>query len=209
MKRNNRMGHTFAAANPAPLGLMGFGMTTVLLNLHNAQLVPIGAAILAMGLVFGGMTQFVAGLLEYANGNTFGMTAFMAYGAFWISLVVLLFLPHWGLVPASSPALLGSYLWMWGLFTAIMAVGTLAASRAHQTVFFSLMLLFALLGSAEMFAIPTLNVIAGYEGLFCGLSAIYLAAAEIFAEQFGRAILPIGLHRPAPLHRDDLVAHMS
>lgn len=203
------MGHTPAAANPAPLGLMGFGMTTVLLNLHNAQLVPMGAAILAMGLVFGGMAQFVAGLLEYASGNTFGMTAFMAYGAFWISLVVLLLLPHWGLVPDSSPALLGCYLWMWGVFTAIMAVGTLAASRAHQAVFFSLLLLFALLGCAEIFACPILKVIAGYEGLFCGLSAIYLAAAELFAAQFGRAILPIGLPRPAPLHRDDLVVRMS
>ncbi|ATU73107.1 Inner membrane protein yaaH [Gluconacetobacter sp. SXCC-1] len=208
MERNTRMGHD-TAANPAPLGLMGFGMTTVLLNLHNAQLVPMGGAILAMGLVFGGLTQFVAGLLEYASGNTFGMTAFMAYGAFWISLVVLLFLPHWGLAPASSPALLGSYLWMWGLFTAIMAVGTLAASRAHQVVFFSLVLLFALLGSAEMFGQPLLNVIAGYEGLLCGLSAIYLAAAEIFAAQFGHTFLPIGLPHAEPPHKDDLMVHMS
>ena len=199
------MGHSPASANPAPLGLMGFGMTTVLLNLHNAQLVPMGAAILAMGLVFGGMAQLLAGLLEYANNNTFGMTAFVSYGAFWISLVVLLFLPHWGLAPASSPALLGSYLWMWGLFTAIMAVGTLAASRALQVVFFSLVLLFALLGCAEIFAQPALNVIAGYEGLFCGFSAIYLGAAEIFVAQFGRTILPVGLPRPSPLHGSELL----
>lgn len=205
------MGHAPATANPAPLGLMGFGMTTVLLNLHNAQLVPMGAAILAMGLVFGGMTQFIAGLLEYASDNTFGMTAFMSYGSFWLSLVVLLFLPHWGLAPASSPTLMGSYMWMWGGFTAIMAVGTLTASRAHQVVFFSLVMLFALLGCADMFGQPMLTVIAGYEGLFCGLSAIYLAAAEIFMAQFGQTILPIGLPRTnaEAVHKDDLLVRIS
>lgn len=206
------MPHDYAKANPAPLGLMGFGMTTVLLNLHNAHIVPMGAAILAMGLVFGGAAQFVAGMLEYGNGNTFGMTAFMAYGAFWISLVVLLFLPQWGLVAASSPTLMGSYLWMWGLFTAIMALGSLAASRAHQVVFFSLLVLFFLLGSAEVFDRPGLGVVAGYEGLFCGFSAIYLAAAEILEFQFGHPVLPIGLPgagRSIAQQHEDLVVHLS
>lgn len=164
------MAHDHNNANPAPLGLMGFGMTTVLLNLHNAQIVPMGAAIMAMGLVFGGVTQFTAGVLEYRNDNTFGMTAFMGYGAFWLSLVVLLCLPQWGLAPASAPALLGSYMWIWGLFTAIMAVGSLVASRMHQVVFFSLTVLFVLLGSAEIFARPILTLVAGYEGC-CVVSA--------------------------------------
>lgn len=205
------MAHDHANANPAPLGLMGFGMTTVLLNLHNAQIVPMGSAILAMGLVFGGVTQFIAGALEYGNRNTFGMTAFMAYGAFWISLAVLLFLPHWGLAPESPPALLGGYMWVWALFTAIMAVGSLAASRMHQVVFFSLTLLFVLLGCAEISGRAVLGVIAGYEGLVCGLSAIYLAASEIFEAQFGHAVLPVGLPRAAGeiLHKDDLVVHIS
>lgn len=205
------MAHDHANANPAPLGLMGFGMTTVLLNLHNAQIVPMGSAILAMGLVFGGVTQFIAGVLEYGNRNTFGMTAFMAYGAFWISLAVLLFLPHWGLAPESPPALLGGYMWVWALFTAIMAVGSLAASRMHQVVFFSLTLLFVLLGCAEISSRAVLGVIAGYEGLVCGLSAIYLAASEIFEAQFGHAVLPVGLPRGAGeiLHKDDLVVHIS
>lgn len=205
------MAHDQDNANPAPLGLMGFGMTTVLLNLHNAQIVPMGAAIMAMGLVFGGVTQFFAGLLEYGRNNTFGMTAFMGYGAFWLSLVVLLCLPQWGLAPASAPALLGSYMWVWGLFTAIMAVGSLAASRMHQVVFFSLLVLFFLLGSAEVFARPVLTLVAGYEGLLCGFSAIYLAAAEILEAQFDRPILPIGLPSgPASSrHHDDLLVQLS
>ncbi|MBL7234408.1 acetate uptake transporter [Komagataeibacter oboediens] len=203
--------HNNTDANPAPLGLMGFGMSTVLLNLHNAQIVPMGSAIMATGLVFGGLTQFIAGVMEYGNRNTFGMTAFMAYGAFWISLAMLLFLPQWGLMPASSPALLGGYLWLWALFTAIMAVGSLVASRMHQVVFFSLTLLFVLLGSAAVLNRPMLDVIAGYEGLLCGFSAIYLAASEILAAQFGHAVLPVGWPRTtgdAP-HKDDLVLHIS
>lgn len=189
------MAHDTSRSNPAPLGLMGFGMTTVLLNLHNTGLVPMGAAIISMGLVFGGVAQFVAGIMEYANGNTFAMTAFTSFGAFWISLVVLLFLPHWGLAPPSSPALLGSYMLLWALFTAIMFFGTFVASRMHQAVFLSLTVLFLLLGAAELLALPALAVVAGYEGIVCGLCAIYLAAAEILEAQFGRFVLPIGLPR--------------
>ena len=80
-------------ANPAPLGLMGFGMTTVLLNIHNAGFFPISAMILAMGLAYGGMAQVIAGILEFKKGNTFGVTAFTSYGFFWISLVFLILMP--------------------------------------------------------------------------------------------------------------------
>lgn len=189
-------------ANPAPLGLMGFGLTTILLNLHNAGFLPMGSAILAMGLLFGGLAQIMAGLLEYAAGNTFGMTAFISYGAFWISLVALIALPHTGIVPASTPAMIGAYLLLWGLFTLIMFFGTLRATRAHQVIFSSLTLLFALLAFAELAQAPSLTVIAGYEGLFCGLSAVYLAAAEILEAQFHSHVLPVGLpaKRPVALH---------
>lgn len=191
-----------AKANPAPLGLMGFGLTTILLNLHNAGFLPMGSAILAMGLLFGGLAQIMAGLLEYAAGNTFGMTAFISYGAFWISLVALIALPHTGIVPASTPAMIGAYLLLWGLFTLIMFFGTLRATRAHQVIFSSLTLLFALLAFAELAQAPSVTVIAGYEGLFCGLSAVYLAAAEILEAQFHCAVLPVGLptKRPVALH---------
>lgn len=183
-------------ANPAPLGLMGFGMTTVLLNLHNAGLVPMGAAILGMGLMFGGFAQIIAGVLEFMKGNTFGLTAFTAYGAFWLSLVALIALPKFNIAPATDPSLMGSYLLVWGLFTFIMFLGTLRATRAHQTIFASLVVLFVLLGLGDLLAEPSLTLIAGYEGIFCGLSAIYLAAAEILEAQFHYAVLPVGPYAP-------------
>ncbi|MFT8417957.1 MAG: acetate uptake transporter [Acetobacter sp.] len=183
-------------ANPAPLGLMGFGMTTILLNLHNAGLVPMGSAILAMGLLFGGVAQIIAGILEYGVGNTFGMTAFISYGAFWLTLVALIAMPHTGIVPASSPALMGSYLLLWGLFTFILFLGTLRATRAHQVIFGTLVILFVLLGLGDLLAQPGLTVLAGYEGLLCGLSAVYLAAAEILEVQFKCAVLPVGPYTP-------------
>ena len=83
-------------ANPAPLGLMGFGMTTVLLNLHNVGLWPIGAMILGMGIFYGGLAQVIAGIMEFKKGNTFGTTAFTSYGFFWLSLVFLLIAPNLG-----------------------------------------------------------------------------------------------------------------
>ncbi|GFE93418.1 MULTISPECIES: acetate uptake transporter [Acetobacter] len=170
-------------ANPGPLGLMGFGMTTVLLNLHNAGLVSMGSAILAMGIIFGGTAQIFAGILEFFKGNTFGLTAFTSYGAFWISFVLLIVLPHFGVIPASSPALIGSYLTIWGLFTAILFVATLKASKELQVIFSTLVILFLLLAAGEFTGLPIFGTIAGYEGLFCGFSAIYLAGKELLHAQ--------------------------
>src|SRR5882757_4432936 len=90
-------------ANPAPLGLFGFGMTTVLLNIHNAGFYEMNSMILAMGLFYGGMAQVIAGILEYKKNNTFGMTAFISYGFFWLTLVALILLPKWNLIAAPSP----------------------------------------------------------------------------------------------------------
>lgn len=181
-------------ANPAPLGLMGFGMTTVLLNIHNAGFFPeIGAMVMAMGLCYGGMAQVIAGILEFKKGNTFGLTAFTSYGFFWISLVVLLLLPKMGLEIAPTPKeFMGCYLGMWGLFTLFMFFGTLKANRALQVVFGSLVILFALLTIKDFTGSEKIGIIAGFEGIFCGLSAIYLAMAEVLNEKFARTVLPIG-----------------
>ena len=132
-------------ANPAPLGLMGFGMTTVLLNLHNSGLFALGSMILAMGIFYGGMAQVIAGIMEFRKGNTFGMTAFCSYGLFWLSLVFIIVLPSigWGAVP--EPSAMSAYLFMWGLFTFVMFFGTLKTNRALQFVFMSLAILFFLL----------------------------------------------------------------
>jgi len=180
-------------ANPAPLGLMGFGMTTVLLNLHNAGLYTLGTMILSMGIFYGGIAQIIAGIMEYKKGNTFGTTAFTSYGLFWLTLVFLNILPNTGLwnVPPELFAL-GSYLLMWGLFTLFMFFGTLKRNRALQVVFLSLAILFFLLAIGDFTGISLIKIIAGYEGIFCGSSAIYLAIAEIINESYGRNILPIG-----------------
>jgi len=180
-------------ANPAPLGLMGFGMTTVLLNLHNAGLYTLGTMILSMGIFYGGIAQIIAGIMEYKKGNTFGTTAFTSYGLFWLTLVFLNILPNTGLwnVPP-EPFAVGSYLLMWGLFTLFMFFGTLKRNKALQVVFLSLAILFFLLAIGDFTGISLIKIIAGYEGILCGSSAIYLAIAEIINESYGRKILPIG-----------------
>ncbi|WP_370555998.1 acetate uptake transporter [Edwardsiella tarda] len=179
-------------ANPAPLGLMGFGMTTVLLNMHNAGLFPLNAMILAMGIFFGGLAQILAGLLEYRQGNTFGLTAFTSYGAFWLTLVALLILPKMGLAEAVTAPSLAAYLGLWGIFTLFMFFGTLRANRALQFVFASLTLLFFLLAYGNLTANTSVLRLAGIEGIICGASAIYLAMAEVINGQLQRTVLPIG-----------------
>ncbi|SFM28980.1 acetate uptake transporter [Methanolobus profundi] len=179
-------------ANPAPLGLMGFGMTTVLLNLHNAGLFGLGSMILAMGLFYGGIAQMIAGIMEWKKGNTFGTTAFTSYGMFWLTLVFIVIAPQFGLGEAPGALEMAAYLFMWGLFTFGMFIGTFKANRALQVVFGTLTVLFILLAIADLTGNGSIKQFAGYEGIFCGLSAIYLALAEVLNEKFGRTILPIG-----------------
>jgi len=183
---------TINYANPAPLGLMGFGMTTFLLNIHNAGFFPISAMILAMGLCYGGIVQAIAGLFEFKKGHTFGLTAFTSYGFFWISLVVLIVLPKVGLAEETPAAFMGCYFLIWGVFTAFMFIGTLRDNRCLQFVFASLTTLFVLLAAHEFTGSALIGKISGFEGMVCGLSAIYLAMAEVINEQFDRTVLPIG-----------------
>ncbi|MCB5196660.1 acetate uptake transporter [Deefgea salmonis] len=179
-------------ANPAPLGLMGFGMTTVLLNLHNLGLFGNSAMILAMGIFYGGLAQVIAGVLEWKKGNTFGMTAFTSYGCFWLSLVGLLVLPEMGLAEAATSSAMGAYLLMWGIFTAFLFVGTLKMDKASQFIFGSLTLLFALLAISDFSGSATIKQIAGFVGLLCGASAIYTAMAQVLNEVYGKTILCLG-----------------
>ncbi|MGH8093572.1 MAG: acetate uptake transporter [Chthoniobacterales bacterium] len=181
-------------ANPAPLGLLGFGMTTVLLNLHNAGFFELNSMILAMGICYGGAAQIVAGIMEWKKGNTFAATAFLSYGFFWWSLVVLVLLPKTGVATGSDAAAMGAYLALWGLFTFMMFIGTLRLNRALQVVFGSLTLLFALLAIGELAEVSaTFKHATGYEGIFCGLSAFYAGIALVINEVFGKTILPLGL----------------
>ena len=182
-------------ANPAPLGLLGFGMTTVLLNLHNTGLYPLGSMILAMGLVYGGLAQVLAGVMEYKKGNTFGTLAFSSYGLFWWSLVILLLLPNFTLlspaVTAAGDTAMAAYFFIWGMFTLLMFFGTLKTNRALQFVFGSLAVLFFLLTIVRLTGNLDLLLITGIEGVICGASAIYTGIAEVLNEVYGRTVLPL------------------
>jgi len=178
-------------ANPAPLGLCGFALTTWMLSMVNAGWftgtgVPL---VLASAFAFGGAAQFAAGLMEMPRGNTFGFVAFCAYGAFWWSFALLLQF-YAATVP---PAFIGWWLVMWGVFTTIMWFASLALNRALQMIFLALLITFYLLGAADLFAMPALHQVGGYMGLITAALAFYLAAAEVINETHGRTVLPVGL----------------
>ncbi|HTX61583.1 MAG TPA: acetate uptake transporter [Methanobacterium sp.] len=183
------MKHT--QANPAPLGLIAFGLTTVLLNFHNAGFYPLSSMILAMGLTYGGTAQIIASAMEYRNGNTFATVAFASYGLFWWSFAVLLMLPKLGLAAAPDEASLVAYLFMWGLFTAVMFIATLKLSRGLQAIFATLAILFFLLALGDYTGNTTITIIAGYEGILTGLIATYVGLAEVINETYGRKALPV------------------
>jgi len=175
-------------ANPAPLGLLGFGMTTCLLNLHNAGIIPLSIVIVAMGFALGGAAQIIAGITEFKKNNTFGATAFTAYGFFWWSLILIWINPFTG-IEAKDNISMGYYLGLWFVFTGFMFIGTLKHNRASQVVFGSLTILFLFLSLANFTEIEVIHTVAGYVGIFCGLSAIYNAMAQILNQEFQKTIL--------------------
>jgi succinate-acetate transporter protein len=171
---------------------MGFGFTTILLNLHNAGLIPLSTMILGMGLCYGGIGQVVVGIMEWQKKNTFGMLAFASYGFFWLSFVAMLILPHWNPDLAPDKVSVAWYLTCWGVFTLLMFFGTFRANNALMVVFGSLTLLFFLLAAGDFTGNHTITVVAGVEGIFTGLSAVYLGIAQVLNETYGRTVLPIG-----------------
>jgi uncharacterized protein len=179
--------------NPAPLGLMGFGMTTVLLNLHNAGFFALGSMVLAMGIFYGGIAQIIAGTMEWKKGNTFATTAFCSYGLFWISLVALIVFPAMGIGEKTSSLAMAAYLALWGLFTAVMFIGTLRFNRAMQFVFASLAILFFLLAIGDLTGIAAITQFAGWEGMICGFSAIYTGLAQVVNETYGKGTMIVPL----------------
>jgi uncharacterized protein len=180
-------------ANPAPLGLLGFGMTTVLLNLHNAGYYELNSMVLAMGICYGGAAQIIAGIMEWKKNNTFAATAFISYGFFWLSLVTLIVLPKMGLATATNEMALAAYLAIWGLFTGVMFLGTFRLSRALQVVFGTLTILFFMLAFGDFTgASAGFKQATGFEGIVCGLSAIYTGLAQVLNELYGKTVLPLG-----------------
>jgi succinate-acetate transporter protein len=180
-------------ANPAPLGLLAFGMTTVLLNLHNAGIFEMNSMILAMGIFYGGLAQVIAGIMEAKKNNTFGLTAFTSYGFFWLTLVGLIVMPKLGWSTAASEGAMVAYLIMWGIFTGCLFFGTLRLSKALQFVFATLTILFFLLAIGDATGNASLKTFTGYEGIICGASAIYTGIGALLNEMYGRVVLPLGL----------------
>ncbi|KAG5508316.1 hypothetical protein JIQ42_08238 [Leishmania sp. Namibia] len=183
-------------ANPGPLGLLGFGLSTILLNLHNTGSFPLSTVIVAMGICLGGGAQFIAGLLEWVRGNTFAYVAFTAYGVFWLSLVCVWLLPNTAagtstIVMPASEYFVGAYLFLWGVFSFVMLICTIRMNVAIFLVFLTVTLLFMMLGGANMTNNTTALHAAGYEGIICGSLALYLAFAEILSEVWDRTILPV------------------
>ncbi len=181
------------SANPAPLGLLAFGLTTVLLNLHNAGIFEMNSMILAMGIFYGGLAQIIAGIMESKKNNTFGMTAFISYGFFWLTLVGLIVMPKLGWVAAASEGAMVAYLVMWGIFTGLLFFGTLVISRALQFVFATLTVLFFLLAAGDATGNASLKTFTGYEGIICGASAIYAGVGSLLNEMYGKTVIPLGL----------------
>ena len=179
--------------NPAPLGLLAFGMTTVLLNLHNAGFYEFNAMILAMGMFYGGLAQVIAGIMEWKKNNTFGTTAFISYGFFWLTLVALKVMPKLGWAENTSNSGMIWFLILWGVFTLFMFIGTLKLSRALQFVFLSLTILFFLLAVGDATENSWIKQCTGYEGIICGLSAIYTGIAQVLNEIYGKVVFPLGL----------------
>jgi hypothetical protein len=180
--------------NPAPLGLLAFGMTTVVLNLANAGVIPVTSMILAMGIFYGGTAQVIAGIMEWKKGNTFACTAFISYGFFWLSLVGLLVMPKLGWIGGPADNTMPCFLALWGVFTAVMFLGTVRLSGALMFVFGSLTILFFMLAYGDYAHAPdTFHHLTGVEGIICGASAMYTGLAQVLNEIYGKTLFPLGV----------------
>jgi succinate-acetate transporter protein len=193
-------GSSWKPANPAPLGLAGFGITTLVLSMMNANLVSFDknvTVVLGLAIAYGGLAQLLAGMWEFRTGNTFGAVAFTSYGAFWISFYFLVQVQLPGLVKAGDPgSAIGLYLWAWAIFTGYMFLCSFASARSVSVVFLLLTLTFIFLGIGNSGASNNTIHIGGYLGLATAAVALYTSCAEVMFAQYGRWVLPIGA--PAP-----------
>src|SRR3954470_1682723 len=182
-------------ANPAALGLVAFGLTTVLLSLINAGVLPPGGepVVIPLALAFGGLMQIFAGVFEVRLGNTFGMTAFLSYGAFWwwFALLLLFGHNHWIDLSAVGPTV-GVALLLWGLLTLYLWVSTFRLSKVIFLIFLTLWVTFLLLGLGGIMGAPTLSHAGGWLGLVCGSLAIYGSFGLVTNATWGRTVIPLG-----------------
>lgn len=179
-------------ANPAPLGLGGFALSTFILNLVNSGLVAEGSLgiVMPVAIAYGGLAQLLAGMWEFRRNNIFAATAFSSYGAFWIGLSLFFTLSWAGIVTEVPREGIAIVLIAWGIFTLYATIASLREPTAITWVFITLTILFFLLAWGEFN--PTVQKIAGYEGLLCALIAWYASAGILINSMFGRTVLPIG-----------------
>jgi succinate-acetate transporter protein len=184
-------------ANPGPLGLAGFGLTTVVLSLVNAGILPHEsvAAIVPLAFAYGGVAQLIAGVLEFKAGNTFGMVAFTSYGLFWWWFALLQWTIGAGWLKAPPPVAGGAILLMWGIFTFLLWIVTFRLSKAVWSIFLLLWITFFLLAWNDFgYSIGPLTCgkIGGYFGLATGIDALLVAFIEVLNATANRPILPTG-----------------
>ncbi len=179
-------------ANPAALGLGGFALTTFILNVTNAGIIPVESLgmVMPMGIFYGGVAQFMAGMWDMKRGEIFGGTCFSSFGAFWIGLAFMLVLQARGFLPEVPPTGMAVFFIAWGIFTAYATVGALKISKSVTVVLVTLTILFFLLAAGEFS--PIIHTIAGYEGIACALSAWYASAGVLINSIYGREIIPLG-----------------
>lgn len=177
--------------NAGALGLCAFGLTTLVLMLHNNGLYGMNTMILAMGMFYGGLVQLIVGMLEWKHGNTFGTVAFTSFGAFWLSFCFMLMLPALGFT-APDAAAVGWFMAVWTIFTFAMFLGTLQIAKALQVVFGLGTIGFALLSLNDLTGIAAIGNVAAVVGVFLGCAALYTGLAEVLNEVYGRVIMPIG-----------------
>jgi len=180
-------------ANPAPLGLVGFGLTTVLLSAINAGLLKPEAepAVIPLAFAYGGAAQIIAGILEFINGNTFGTVAFTSYGLFWWWFAFLNWTVGGGLIKAPSAAGVGFALFLWGVFTFYMWLASFRLNRAVWSVFLLLWITFILLAIGA-WGQPWAHTLGGWVGLVTGLDAMYVSYAEVMNAVYGKTVVPLG-----------------
>jgi succinate-acetate transporter protein len=178
-------------ANPAPLGLCAFGMTTILLSLHNAGLTALGSPILAMAVFYGGIAQVIVGIMEWKKNNTFGMVTFGSFGFFWISFAALLMLPVLGLAKSPQPVELAAFLSIWGIFAAGLFICSLKMHRILQITLLAVVLLVLLLVIAQLTGNALILNLGGIVGIVAGGLALYMGIGQVINEVHGNRIFPV------------------
>lgn len=180
-------------ADPGPLGLAAFALTTFVLSMFNAGLVGAGGepVVFGLALAYGGAAQVLAGMWEFRSGNTFGATAFTSYGAFWLSFWAFVTFFAKDVPEANAGAAVGLYLISWGIFTAYMWIASLRTTMAVNVVFLLLAITFFVLGIGDAAANETITKLGGYVGLVTAAAAWYASFAGVTNSTFGRVVIPV------------------